>query len=295
MEGIILVKSALRKLKRNADKLLSDEKYISRQYKKKLGKELNLNDPKTFNEKLQWMKLHYRKEEFTDYVDKYEVRNFVKEKIGNHVLNDLYGVYMNPEEIDLEKLPNSFVLKVNHGSGQQVICEDKKSLDWEKAKKDFKKYLKQNYFYQGREWAYKNVDPKIISEKFLVDESGKELKDYKIFCFNGDPKIIQVDTGRFTEHKRNLYDLDWNLLEFKYVRDNTIEKIEKPSKLNEMIDYARTLSEGIPFVRVDFYQVGAQVIFGEMTFFPENAAGKFYPEIQDEVLGSWIKLPNLNA
>lgn len=269
--------------------LVPDKTYISRQYRLKTGKVLNLNHPVTFNEKLQWLKLNWRKNIFTACADKYEVRNYVETRVGKGILNELHGVYLRPESIELSSLPDKFVLKVTHGSGQNVICMDKSKLDWKKTCDDLKTFLALNHYYHGREWPYKNIPPRIVCEKYL-EEDGDLPKDYKFFCFNGEPKVIQVDTGRFQEHQRNMYDTDWNPLNFslQYPQGETVDK---PSRLKEMLEYAKSLSEDMPFVRVDFYQVNDRVIFGEMTFFPENGNGRFSPDTYDALLGSYLKLP----
>lgn len=273
-------------------KNMTDEKYLKMMFRHMFDYELNLNNPQTFNEKLQWLKLYDRNPLYTQLVDKYEVRKYITETIGEEYLTPLIGVWDKFEGIDFSKLPNKFVLKCTHDSGGLVICKDKNELDIESARKKINKCLKRNYYYHSREWPYKNVKPRIICEKYMVDESGVELKDYKIFCFSGEPKIIQVDYNRFIDHKRNLYDVQWNYIpaSIKYPTDAKV-KIVKPEKLNQMLKLARILSEDYPHVRVDFYSINGKIYFGEMTFYHEAGFGKFDSKEFEVKMGEWIKLP----
>ncbi len=272
---------------------LSDKTYLKMKYRLVVGKKLNLKNPKTFNEKLQWLKLYDRKPIYTTMVDKYEAKKYVASIIGEEYIIPTLGVYNHFDEIDFDKLPNQFVIKCTHDSGGIVIVKDKKELNIEEAKKKIEKCLKRNYFYSGREWSYKNIKPRIIIEKYMVDESQKELKDYKIFTFDGKAKIIEVDFDRFIEHKRNLYDTDWKYIEaiIKYPTDKNV-KINKPKSLNKMLELAEKLSKDIPHVRTDFYSIDDKIYFGELTFYHESGYGKFVPEEFGEELGSWIKLPH---
>lgn len=271
---------------------LKDDQYVMLSYYLRTGKKLNLEDPKSFNEKLQWLKLNDRKPEYSKLVDKYEVRDYISKTIGEKYLFPLYGVYNDFNSVDFDSLPNQFVLKCTHDSGGLVICKDKSQLDIKSAREKINKALKKNYYYHGREWPYKDVKPRIICEKYMVDESGTELKDYKIFCFNGEPKIIQVDFNRFINHKRNIYDSAWKYIDvsIKYPNDSSCE-IKKPEKLDEMLNYARILSKNMPHVRVDFYSINEQIYFGEITFFHGSGYEKFCPERFELEMGSWIILP----
>lgn len=269
-----------------------DSKFLTLKYKLRTGETLDLKNPKSYNEKLQWLKLNDRNPEYTSLVDKYEVRKYISKKIGNEYLIPLLGVWKSVEDINFDKLPNSFVLKCNHNSAGLVICKNKKELDIDKAKSSLKKQLKKNFYYKNREWPYKNVSPRIIGEKLMVDESGKGLKDYKFYCFHGEPKVVQVDYNRFTNHKRNLYDLSWNYIpaSIQYKSDPKI-KIKKPEKLDIMIELARILSKNYYHVRIDFYSINGQIYFGEITFYSEAGFGKFQPKEFDIKMGSLIKLP----
>lgn len=264
---------------------------IKNDFKKSLGYQLNLEDPRTFNEKLQWLKVNYRNPIMTICADKFAVRELIKGKIGAEYLNDLYGVYDSVEEIDLDKLPNKLVFKPNHSSGRVIICTDKNKLDWQKEKKKMKFWLKENYYYQGGEWCYKNIKPKIICEKLL----NEDIIDYKFMCFNGEPRCSVVCLERQIELKINFYDLDWNRLPFKRKSPNAYYDIPKPVNYDKMLEFSRVLSKDFPFVRVDFYEVDNKLYFGELTFFPGNGHKFFEPYSYDELLGTWIELPEYRA
>lgn len=276
---------------------MDDRKFLERAFKHYIGKELNLDNPQTFNEKLQWLKLYDRKPEYTTMVDKYRVRKYIAEKLGEEYLIPLLGVWDDPEEIDFDKLPNQFVLKCNHNSGLGMcICKDKTKLDIKKVKKDLRKGLKQDYYLTGREWPYKNVPRRVIAEKYMVDESGTELKDYKVFNYNGEPRLIEVDYGRFTKHMRNLYSTDWDYIEgeIEFPTDQA-HSIPRPEKLEEMLELSRKLSVGIPHVRTDFYSINGRIYFGEMTFYHGSGMEHFRPEELGEKLGNWIILPQIQG
>lgn len=272
-------------------KFVPDKLFLQICYKYYLNEDLNLNHPRTFNEKLQWLKLYDRKPEYTKMVDKYGAKEYVANIVGKDYIIPTLAVYNSVEEIDFETLPNQFVLKCTHDSGGVVVCKDKSKLDKQNAIKLLGDGLKKNFYYQNREWPYKNVIPRIIAEQYMVDESGEELKDYKFFCFDGEPKIVQVDYDRFDNHKRNLYDLEWNRLPFtlEFPTDWNHE-IAKPEALGEMIDVARQLSKGIPHVRVDLYHINGKVYFGELTFYHGSGFEKFTPEEWNYTLGEWIKI-----
>lgn len=274
--------------------LLSDKTYLKWQYRTSLHKKLDLKNPKSFNEKLQWLKLYDRKSEYTEMVDKYAVRNYVAEKIGEEYLIPLLGVWDNAEEIDFDALPEQFVLKCNHDSGSVTICKNKKEFDKESAIKNLNERLKKGIFYYGREWPYKNVKPRIIAEQYMVDESGYELKDYKFFCFNGEVKAMFVATDRYVENeetKFDFYDENFNHLPFKQGHPNAEREIKCPPSFEKMKELASMLSKGIPHVRIDFYDINGQIYFGEITFFHFNGAVPFEPEQWDYTFGEWIKLP----
>ena len=270
--------------------IIPDKLYIRLMYRLSVGKWPNLDHPKTFNEKLQWLKLYNRDSKFTMMVDKVEVKKYVAEKIGPEYVIPTLGVWDKPEDIDFDKLPRQFVLKCNHNSGLGMcICRDKLKLDIEQTRENLRRGLRQNYYKYWREWPYKNVKRKILAEQFLVDESGTELKDYKVFCFDGQPKIIEVDYGRFVNHMRNVYDTEWNFIAMQIEFPNDPSHIiPKPEKLDEMILLARKLSEGIPHVRCDFYSIENRIYFGELTFFHGAGMETFKPEEWNDILGDLI-------
>ncbi|MGG1687210.1 ATP-grasp fold amidoligase family protein [Pseudalkalibacillus sp. NRS-1564] len=272
-------------------KWMNDETYLKIAYWCKMDKKLNLVNPTTYNEKLQWLKLNDTNPEYPSLVDKYEVRNFIKKTIGEDYLIPLYGVWDDVDEINFDKLPNQFVLKGTHDSGGLVICRDKNTLDIDKAKRKLRKSLKHNYYWGQREGIYKNIKPRIIAEKYMVDESKKELKDYKFFCFDGEVKAMFIATDRGIDTRFDFFDLDFNHMPFMQRYPNAIKPIKKPKGFKEMIDLAMVLSKGIPHVRVDFYDINGKIYFGEMTFFHFSGWEKFEPSKYDELFGSWINPP----
>ncbi|PEB46638.1 glycosyl transferase [Bacillus thuringiensis] len=271
---------------------IPDANYLQLKYKLIMGRKLNLKNPKTFNEKLQWLKLNDRRAEYTMLVDKYEVRQYIKETIGEEYLIPLLGVYNNFDEIDFDVLPNKFVLKPNHTSGDVFICRDKSKINYRELKSEVDKWLQREYYWLHREWPYKNVKPKIVCEKYMVDESGVDLKDYKFMSFNGEVRCSFVGLNRQSETGLNIdfYDLEWKLMPFERHYPNSGIKLEKPQNYKKMIEFAELLSRELPFVRVDFYEINGKVYFGELTFYPGSGFEEFTPESYDELLGSWIDL-----
>lgn len=277
---------------------MPDEKYLKKMFKLVFGKEPDLDNPQTFNEKLQWLKLHDRNPLYTTLVDKYAVRDYIKEKLGEEYLNPLVGgPWTNARDIDFDKLPDQFVLKCTHDSGSIVICLDKETFDMKTAIKKLNRALKRNYYYLKREWPYKDVKPCIIAEKYLADESESELKDYKFMCFNGNVECSFVCSERFSKDglKCTFYDRNWNKMPFERHYRSVAAEIGKPQNYNEMIILAEKISIGIPFVRVDFYEINKKVYFGELTFYPGSGFEEFRPSEWDEIFGSWIKLPEISG
>ena len=270
---------------------LPDKYYIKTKYKQKMHKELDLNNPKTFNEKLQWLKLFNRKPEYTIMVDKYAVKQYVREKIGDEHIIPLIGVWDSITEIDFDMLPNQFVLKCTHDGGV-FVCKDKKILDIEKAKTWLNYHLKRKYYKWCREWPYKNVKPRIIAEKYIQDDEKPELRVYKLFCFNGVPALIQMITGDKTKDEYiNYYDTEWNLLNIKQNFPNgPID--EKPLCLKELLNLSSIISDNIPFVRTDFYIVNGNILFSEYTFFSDAGFERFHPDDWDYKLGALLRLPD---
>jgi hypothetical protein len=273
---------------------IPDKCFLKIKYFLTFGKKLNLRNPEAFNEKLQWLKLYDRKPEYTHMADKYEVRKYIIEKMGEEYLIPLLGVWNTFDSIDFSKLPNEFVLKCTHDSGSVIICKDKNAFDINKARKKINSCLNKNYYLPGREWCYKNIESKIIAEKYMVDESNIELKDYKIHCFNGEPKIIQVDFARFTNHKRNMYSSSWEYIPFttEYPTDSCIQ-IRKPQSLDLMLKIARKLSKNTNYLRVDLYSINEKIYFGELTLYHGSGNEHFFPSEYDKILGGWITLPGI--
>lgn len=275
-------------------KSMSDEKFLKLKFHLQMKKKLDLENPKTFNEKLQWLKLNDRNPKYTQLVDKYKVRNYVRKIIGEEYLVPLLGVWDSVEAINWDKLPHQFVLKTTHDSGGVVICADKNKISTERALKVLSNSLARNYYHSNREWPYKNIQPRVVGESFMEERPGESLIDYKIMCFNGEPKIIQVMSDRdYDGFNINHYDVNWKELNINRNRYNKNPKgIQKPIKLNEMLEISRALSKNIPFLRVDLYYVNEKIYFGELTFYPASGYMDFSNISDDYLLGSWIDLPN---
>ena len=251
-----------------------------------------METPRTFNEKIQWLKLYDRQPLYTKLADKYAVRQYVNDKIGPEYLNELYGVYESPAQIKYNHLPDSFVMKTTHGSGMNILVHSKREIDINNIAKRLKGWLKLNYYELGREWAYKDIPPKIICEKLLIDENGQPPQDFKVFCFNGTPQFIQVDYDRHLNHTQTFFDTYWKKLSFGKSCPVHDQEIKHPQRLYEMLWAATQLSRCIPFVRVDFYAL-PQLVFGEMTFYPGNGFSAFHPHEWDLKLGNLLELPSV--
>ncbi|MBR2343775.1 MAG: glycosyl transferase [Clostridia bacterium] len=275
-------------------RLIPDRAYLKMKYRASFGRKLNLKDPKTYNEKLQWLKLYDRCPEYTDIVDKYEVKRIVADIIGEEYIIPTLGAWEKAEDIDFDALPEKFVLKCTHDSGGLVICRDKAELDIEAARKKLKRALKRNFYHLGREWPYKNVKPRIIAEEYMEDEATGELRDYKFFCFDGTPRALFIATERQKageEVKFDFFDMDYTHLPFRHGHPNADTIPEKPKNFELMKSLAEKLSAGFPQVRADFYEVNGRVYFGELTFFHHNGFMPFDPEEWDYTFGEWITLP----
>lgn len=272
---------------------LPDEEYLKKIFLLRMGKELDLENPKTFNEKLQWLKLYDRKPEYTQMVDKYAVKKLVAEMIGEEYIIPTLGVWNQFEDIDFDALPNQFVLKCTHDSGGLAICRDKSTFDFAGAKKKLTASLKQNYYWKWREWPYKNVKPRIIAEVYMEEEQTVELRDYKFMCFEGQVKCSFVCSDRFSPEGLHVtfFDRDWKMMPFERHYPSRKEGLHKPLNYEKMIELAEKLSRGIPFVRVDFYEVDRKIFFGELTFYPGSGVEEFNPEEWDYKLGEMIVLP----
>ncbi|NLJ18270.1 ATP-grasp fold amidoligase family protein [Globicatella sulfidifaciens] len=273
--------------------LVTDEQLIKRQFKDELNRDVELENPTKFNDKLQWLKLNWYDPVAVKCADKYEVREIVKERIGEQYLNTLIAVYEDVDDIDIDKLPEKFVLKGTHGSGYNIICTDKSKMNWDNELLKMKRWLGKNHYYFNREWVYKDIKPRIICEKFLEEENAALPKDYKFFCFDGIPKFMFVASDRGHDTKFDFYDLDWNRIPVSQYHPNSNHEIPKPKELNEMIELAKKLSEGFPHVRVDFYVNKGKIIFGELTFFHFSGTKRFDPDEYEDIFGDYIDLSKI--
>lgn len=274
-------------------KWVPDVVHLKMAYHANLDKPLNLDNPQTFNEKLQWLKLHDRNPLYTTLVDKYRVKQWVAERIGERYVTPTYGAWERAEDIDLSALPERFVLKTNHDCGGIAICRDRATFDFEAAKRKLAKHLRTNYYWGCREWPYKDVKPLVFAEEYLeAGRSDGDMVDYKIMCFGGEARCAFTCTGRAEADLRvDFFDNDWNHLPFTRHYSNAEFPPEAPENLREMLSLAQELASGIPFVRVDFYEVAGKSLFGEMTLYPGAGMEEFDPEEWDGRLGSWIELP----
>ena len=275
-------------------KFLPDKAYLSILYRAKFGKKIHWKAPKTFNEKLQWLKVYDHNPVYTTMVDKFEAKQFAAQRIGEqYVVPLLAGPWERFDQIDFEALPDQFVLKTTHDCGGVWICKDKSSLDRQAAKEFLEKHLKRDYYSTGREWPYKNVKPRIFAEAFLA-ELEDDLRDYKFFCFDGVPKLMFIASERQSkeqETKFDFFDMDFNHLSIINGHPNSPNPISRPENFEKMKELAAVLSKGIPHLRVDFYECSGRLYLGEMTFSHWVGLVPFEPEEWDEKLGSWIKLP----
>ena len=273
-------------------KFLPDSIYLKMVFKAETGYSLNLRNPQTYNEKLQWIKLYDRKPEYVMYADKYRVREYISNTIGSNYLVPLLGVYQTADDIDWDALPDRFVLKCNHASGTNIICQDKSKLDIESTKKQLNKWLKKNAYWGAREWCYKDIKPCIICEEFIETNDGNTPDDYKFMCFNGIPRLIQVHHDRYGDHTLDYYTPEWKKADIKRIDANKSEAvIAKPEKLDEMLAISSRLAMGMYYARIDLYYVDKKIYFGEITLYPTGGFSTFEKHDDDLVLGKYIKLP----
>jgi hypothetical protein len=270
---------------------ISDRRYVTWRYFLTFGRPLDLSHPLTFTAKLQWLKLYGRPEQYAPLADKCAVYDYVRARTGSAHLNRMLGVYQQISEIPWDDLPEKFVLKATHASGWNLIVPEKARLDRQKAMQTCQQWLETSYSARSREPVYKDIPPRIICVEYLGDPD-TELFDYKLYCFNGKVRLIHVDTQRFTGHQRTFYTPDWERLPFSYTYPVRSEDVPRPAALKAMIALAERLAGTIPFVRVDFFYIHNQVIFGEMTFFPDGGFGAFTPPEWDAIVGSYLELPS---
>lgn len=287
------IKNIITKIVVKSGFLLSDETYLKTLFRLKMGYKLDLKAPRTFSEKLMWLKLYDHNPEYTKLVDKYAVKDIVSQRIGSQYVIPTYGVWDRPEDIEWDKLPNRFVLKTTHGGGNTgvVICKDKASFDKNKAVEKLNRSLKQDIYRSLREWPYKNVPRRIIAEEFIEGDNN-DLPDYKFFCFDGEVKALFVGTERSTGNvKFDFFDSDFIHLNLVQTHPMSGKVIKKPACFDEMKEIAGKLSQGIPHVRIDLYQVKGHIFFGEYTFYHHGGCVPFHPKKWDDIFGSWIQLP----
>lgn len=272
---------------------MPDKPYLQIFYYAEFGKFIDFKNPKTFNEKLNWLKLYYRRPDLITLVDKYEVKKYIADKIGEQYVIPTLGVWDKFEDINFNELPNQFVLKCTHDSGGLVVCKDKSKLNLKEVKAKIEKSLTNNYYLWTREWPYKGVKPRIIAEKYMEDQETGELRDYKFFCFNGEPKLMYVASERGLKNtKFDFYDMQFHHMNIVQHYPNSEYSIEKPEHFEKMVMLAEKLSAGFPHVRVDFYEANGQVYFGEMTFYHLGAIVPFETEEWDKKIGDWLVLPD---
>ena len=272
--------------------LLPDKLFLSLKYRYKTGFKIDWKNPKTYTEKLQWLKINDHNPEYIKLVDKYEAKQYIKNIIGEKYIIPTYGIYDRFEDINFDNLPEQFVIKCTHDSGGIIICKNKKNFDYKKAYNVINKCLKNNYFYGGREWPYKNIKPRIIVEKYMEDNSTNELRDYKFFVFEGKAELMFIASGRFSKNDTcfDFFDMNFNHLNIKNGHPNANITFEKPLKFNQMKNLAEKIGKHMKHVRVDFYIVNNEIYFGEITLYHHSGFVKFYPYEWDEFYGKKINL-----
>lgn len=289
----------LYRLSRTLADIVTDEQWARWSYwylQRKCGAKpstLNLCQPETFNEKINWLKVFHRFENGHLLVDKFAVRTLISTLVGSQYLVPLLGVYDSADEIDLSSLPSRFVLKATHGSAWNVIVEDKSRANLKSIRRSLRKWLQYNYFYVGREWQYRKCLPRIICEQYLGGNTERPLFDYKFFCFHGEPLFIQVDVDRFTNHARSFYSYDWVKQAFSILFPEFSRDIPQPPRLKEMLEVARRLSQGLVFARIDLYNQNDKVYFGEITLHPGGGCEPFFPQQFDKILGDYLDVSTL--
>ena len=274
----------------NCLRFIPNKPYLKMVFKIKTGKKLNLKDPTTFCDKLNWLKLKEIHPEYTQLVDKVGVRDYIKEQIGEEYLFPIYDTWEHFNDIDFDALPDKFVLKCNHDSGSVKVITDKSTINKEELHKFFEARLKMNPYVLGREYPYKDVKPCIVAEKFMTPDGEDDINDYKFFCFNGKPVIMFIATDRSTDVKFDFFDMDFNHLDIVNIHDQSGLEIAKPAMFDEMKELAAKLSQGMKFVRIDLYEIAGKIYFGEFTFFHGGAFWPMYPEKWEKELGDLIEL-----
>lgn len=276
-------------------RFIPDEQMVKLQYRIKCGRKLNLSNPQRYSEKIQWYKLNYRNDLMPVCADKFAVREYVKSRGMEHLLNELYAVYDTPEEIRWEELPESFIMKATHGSGKNKVVTDKSQTSLEELQSTAREWLRNPGYSAGREWGYTDIKPKIIFEKLLPRDERNDLPDYKFFCFDGKVYCLYVMID-YTDNRDNgkvgFFDRSFRQLPCRRVEYHALtEQIEKPKNFEQMIQYAETLAQGFPHVRMDFYNIDGRTVFGEMTFYHASGYTLFEPDEFDFEMGKQFVLP----
>ncbi len=272
-------------------RILPPHIFVKNEYKKRTGKSLNLKSPKKFSEKVQWLKLNYKNPILTKMADKVESKTIVEEKVGQEYVIPSYKVYRSANEIKHSDLPNQFALKATHGSGWNIIKTDKDDITEKEIQEYFRFWLKKSYYNGSKEWAYKNIQPRVVCEELIFNDDGSLPEDYKVYCFHGVPTYIQIDHGRFQNHTRSFYDTEWNKMPFSIGYPLEKEVAERPVNFQKMLEIATKLSDTLPFLRVDMYNTNGKIFVGELTCYPGNGLEKFSDEKWDTILGEKLNLP----
>lgn len=275
--------------------LFEDKSFLDNLYENIFGKSIDYENPCTYNEKIQLYKLYYRKKILTQLTDKLRVRDYIAEILGKDHLVPLIGHYKKVDEIRKKDLPDRFILKTNHGSGWYIICRDKNNFDWGDAKLKLNYWLSQNYYYLWREWNYKNIEPQILIEELMIGNDQQIPTDFKIHCFNGQPKMVECHVNRFSQHETIYLDMDWQRLPFHKSFPAYEQMIQKPANFDKAVDIAIKLSGDFPYIRVDFYLVEESIYLGELTFYPGAGFSKFHPSKWDDIIGSWFDISSFYA
>ena len=289
LEG--LVRDVARRCRRRLRDYVPDRVVLARRYRRTYGRPLNLRSPQTFNEKLYWLMLYYRPPIATTVADKYAVRAYVAERVGSGILSDLYGVCDRADDIDFDALPEAFVLKVNWGWRMNVLCPRKADLDLPATRAQLTEWMRRSLYWTTREWPYKDIRPRIIAERLLIDSMQGNPTEYSFFCFGGEPAFVRAQRDRATHVTADTFDLKWQVPPFVINRPNTGRVVTRPSNFDEMVECARTLSAGWPFIRVDLYEVDGATIFGELTLYPGAGTNRFFPAEYDRYWGEVLQLP----
>lgn len=290
---LLFYRLAFRAIK-TCEKFVTDRLFVTTQYVVANGAKPDIKTPVKFSEKLQWLKLYDHKDEYTTMVDKIDAKKWVADRIGEKYIIGTLKTWDKAEDISIAELPEKFVLKCSHNSGGVIVCTDKSKMDLESIKKHFKTLLKENYFYAGREWPYKNVVPRVFAESFITENTNEPLTDYKFYCFNGEPRFLYISRTdpQHQDTPISYLDLDWNLTPFQRKKHRLLQPLPpRPEKFEEMLAICRKLAEGVPFLRVDLYYIDGVIYFSELTFFPASGYNTFEPEKWDRILGDYLELP----